>query len=382
MTHFSDKIVRILNHGALNLALGMGYTLKIFDVMDEMGSFVTLNTLAEATRLDRRYLKEWLGIMVTGEIITLSPGPCPTEKDLEKKGPQKKTLEETYYLPPAHADVLTRRAGNNNLGVYTQETPLLTVCAMEAVQKGFLTGEGVGFDQYPGFQRFMSELSNAKHEQMLIQTFLPSVENGALVEKLKQGISVCDMGCGQGVALNLMAKAFPNSQFLGVDNHGGAILRARESAKEMNLFNARFKVLDAAQIKKDSRFFQKYDYVTAFDAIHDQSHPLTVLEGIRAMLKPGGLFSMVDIKASSRLQDNIDHPMAPFLYTVSLMHCMPVGLNDKGRGLGMMWGKEQALTLLARAGFDRVDAHEIPDDPFNLHFLSRILTQTQKELKS
>ncbi len=357
MNDFSDKIVQILNHGALNLALSLGYSLKIFDVMDKIGEPATLKALAAATTLDRRYLKEWLGIMVTGEIITLSTGPT-----------QKENQEETYYLPPAHADVLTRRAGNNNLGVYTQETPLLTSCAMEAIQKKFPTGQGVSFDHYPRFQQFMSELSNAKHEQVLIQTFLPSVDNGTLVDRLKKGIAVCDIGCGEGVALNLMAKAFPNSQFLGVDTHGGAIARATESAQKMNLSNARFKGLDAAQIKGDKTFYQKFDYVTAFDAIHDQSHPLSVLEGIRAMLKPGGQFSMVDIKAATRLQDNLDHPMGPFLYTVSLMHCMPVGLNDKGRGLGMMWGKEQALALLAQAGFDRVDALEIPNDPFNLHF--------------
>lgn len=358
MNDFSDKIVQILNHGALNLALSLGYTLKIFDVMDEIGEPATIEALAAATTLDRRYLKEWLGILVTGEIITLSAGP-----------PKKANQEETYYLPPAHADVLTRRAGNNNLGVYTQETPLLTTCAMEAIQKNFPTGQGVSFDHYPRFQQFMSELSNAKHEQVLIQTFLPSVANGSLVDRLRKGIAVCDIGCGEGVALTLMAKAFPKSQFLGVDTHGGAIATATESAKKMNLSNARFKGLDAAQIKGDETFYQKFDYVTAFDAIHDQSHPLTVLEGIRAMLKPGGLFSMVDIKAATRLRDNLDHPMGPFLYTVSLMHCMPVGLNDKGQGLGMMWGKEQALELLAQAGFDRVDALEIPNDPFNRHFL-------------
>jgi 2-polyprenyl-3-methyl-5-hydroxy-6-metoxy-1,4-benzoquinol methylase len=362
MNDFSDKLVQILTHVALNLALSLGYSLKIFEVMDEIGKPATLETLAAAAVLDKRYLKEWLGIMVTGEIITLSASP---------RTKQSAAKQDTYYLPPAHADVLTRRAGNSNLGVYTQETPLLTTCAMEAVQKGFLTGQGVSFDHYPKFQQFMSELSNAKHEQVLIHTFLPSVDAGNLVERLKQGIAVCDIGCGEGVALNLMASAFPNSRFLGVDNHGGAISTAQKSAQKKGLTNARFKCMDAAQIKDDKPFYQTIDYVTAFDAIHDQSHPLTVLEGIRAMLKPDGQFSMVDIKAASDLQDNLDHPMAPFLYTVSLMHCMPVGLNDKGHGLGMMWGKEQALAMLAQAGFDRVTAVDIPGDPFNLHFFCK-----------
>ncbi len=356
MIDFSDKIVQILNHGALNL--GLGYSLKIFDVMDKIGEPAGLEALATATTLDSRYLKEWLGIMVTGKIITLSAN---------NQG------EETYYLPKAHADVLTRRAGNGNLGVYTQETPLLTVSAMEAIQKKFSTGEGVPFSNYPRFQAFMSQLSNAKHKQVLIRDFLPSVDKGRLVERLKQGIRVCDLGCGEGVALNLMAGAFPNSRFLGLDNHEKAIAIAKNSAQNLNLANAWFKVTDAAQIKGDNSFFQKFDYVTAFDAIHDQSHPLEVLKGIRTMLKPGGFFSMIDIKAATRLKNNLDHPMGPFLYTVSLMHCMPVGLNDKGSGLGMMWGREQAEKLLARAGFDRVDALPIPNDPFNLHFLCQTL---------
>jgi len=81
---------------------------------------------------------------------------------------------------------------------------------------------------------------------------------------------------------------------------------------------------------------------------------------------------MIDIKAGSAIRDNMDHPMAPFLYTVSLMHCMPVGLNDQGRGLGMMWGQQQAMALLAEAGFSRVSVEQIPNDAFNLHFLCRL----------
>jgi hypothetical protein len=91
---------------------------------------------------------------------------------------------------------------------------------------------------------------------------------------------------------------------------------------------------------------------------------------IHGILKNGGLFSMVDIAASSHLSENIDHPMGPFLYTVSLLHCMPVGLVNKGSGLGMMWGRQKAVEMLHMAGFDKVDVLDIPDDPFNLHFFS------------
>ncbi|HKK09461.1 MAG TPA: hypothetical protein VJ939_01435, partial [Bacteroidales bacterium] len=86
---------------------------------------------------------------------------------------------------------------------------------------------------------------------------------------------------------------------------------------------------------------------------------------------PGGMFSMVDIDAASDPAGNLDHPMGPFLYTVSLMHCMPVGLSENGMGLGMMWGRDQAVSLLTQAGFINIQVLEMEHDPFNVHYLCR-----------
>ncbi|CAB5159851.1 Methyltransferase type 11 [Olavius algarvensis associated proteobacterium Delta 3] len=130
--------------------------------------------------------------------------------------------------------------------------------------------------------------------------------------------------------------------------------------------------MDAAALAGNAHLSGTIDYVTAFDAIHDQTRPLDALKGVLSLLKPDGLFSMVDIAAGSYLSDNKDHPMGTFLYTVSLMHCLPVGLVDGGMGLGMMWGRQRAVEMLHEAGFTRVDISEIPDDPFNLHFMCRI----------
>ncbi len=356
MSDFSKRINEILNHGALNLAMAIGYKNQIFDILEDLNKPVTVLEIASASGLHDRYLKEWLGIMVTGKIIELSHAPDG---------------EDTYFLPPEHASFLTRKAGSNNMGVYTQEIPLLTSCAMESVNRGFKTGDGVPFSKYPDFQRFMAELSDAKHKKVLINNFLPSVDKRQLLARLTDGIRVCDLGCGHGVAVNLMARAFPKSKFTGIDNHEEAIRNARNAAQEMGLSNAVYNVLDAAKIHGKKEFFRLFDYICAFDAIHDQSHPLEALKGIRYMLAPGGMFSMIDIKASSNQADNIDHPMGPFLYAVSLMHCMPVGLNDNGTGLGMMWGQEKAEALLREAGFEHIELTEMEHDPFNLHYLCR-----------
>jgi ubiquinone/menaquinone biosynthesis C-methylase UbiE len=294
--------------------------------------------------------------MVSGGIVELSTGIDGGDR---------------FYLPKEHGDLITRRAGNSNLGVYTQEIPLLTVCAMESVYNGFHTGEGVDYSNYRKFQAFMTQLADAKHRQVLIDIFLPSVDNGRVVRQLETGIRVCDLGCAEGVAVMLMAEAFPNSSFVGIDISESAVTEARTESERKGLKNLTFLRSDAAALHESQDLAESFDYVTAFDAVHDQTHPLDALKGVYAMLKKNGTFSMVDIAAGSRLADNKDHPMGPFLYTVSLMHCMPVGMVDGGAGLGMMWGRQKAVEMLKTAGFAQVEVAEIPEDPFNLHFLCK-----------
>lgn len=350
---FSEKMIRILNDGALNLALAIGYRTGLLDAMDCLKTPQTADRLAQKTGLNLRYIKEWLAVMVSGEIVELSRTPAG---------------ENLYYLPQHCGDFITRRAGNANLGVYTQEMPLLTVSALEAVIRGFETGAGVSYDNYPKFQEFMSQLADAKHAQVLVDRFLPAVDDGRLVERLQVGIRVCDLGCAQGVALMLMAKAFPRSRFVGIDISDDAIAEAQRETRRQELDNLDFMVADAALLPDNPALKESFDYATAFDAIHDQTRPREVLRGIYHILGTDGLFSMVDIAAESNLADNLDHPMGPFLYTVSLMHCLPVGLVDGGAGLGMMWGREKAVDLLKDAGFQKVQVLKMPDDPFNFHF--------------
>lgn len=185
--------------------------------------------------------------------------------------------------------------------------------------------------------------------------------------RLEAGIDVADVGCGRGVAVMLMAERFPHSRFVGLDFSTEAIEFAQHEAARQGLANARFEVQDAAALGGPPA----YDFVTAFDAIHDQAHPRRVLTGIRGMLRPDGTFLMVDIAASSRLERNLDHPLAPFLYTVSTMHCMTVSLAHGGEGLGTCWGEEMARTLLAEAGFGRVHVTRVEGDPLNAYYICR-----------
>jgi SAM-dependent methyltransferase len=353
---FQEKMIDILNYGALNLAMGLGYRAGLFDIMDAIKRPCTVEEICADAGMNQRYVQEWLGVMVCGGIVELVRGDDG---------------EPRFLLPGAHGAVLARRAGSGNLGVYTQEIPLLTACAMAPVSRGFQTGDGIPYSQYPDFHEFMGQLGDAKHRQVLVDVFLPSVDHGQMVKALRRGIDVCDLGCAQGVATILMAQAFPASRFTGIDISAEALEKARFEALEKGLTNVCFELRDAAGLRHPSDLSGRFDYITAFDAIHDQTRPLDALRGVHEILAHDGAFSMIDIAADTDIAGNQDHPMGPFLYTVSLMHCMPVGLVDGGAGLGMMWGRQQAERMLGQAGFGRVSVVDIPSDPFNLHFFCR-----------
>jgi SAM-dependent methyltransferase len=230
----------------------------------------------------------------------------------------------------------------------------------------FRKGGGLPYSAYPRFFAVQSEDSGQLLDATLVQRTLPSFP--ALKRRLEEGIEVADVGCGQGRALNLMARAFPASRFVGYDISAEAVAVAKAEAEAWGLANARFEVRDVATLDASPRF----DLIFAFDAIHDQVHPRRVLRNVAGSLRPGGELLMVDIKARSDLHENHGHPLGVAFYSVSCLHCMTVSLSGGGEGLGTMWGEEKARELLAEAGFARVDVREIEGDIQNLYYLARL----------
>src|SRR5262249_49238235 len=141
---------------------------------------------------------------------------------------------------------------------------------------------------------------------------------------------------------------------------------ARAEAARLGLSNSQFVVQDAATIGDTGR----YDLVTAFDVIHDLARPIETLHGIARALRPGGIFLMMEIAASSALADNPDHPMGPFLYAASVFHCMTVSLAQGGPGLGTLWGHQSARRALVEAGFTAVEMHQLPGDVFHRFYIA------------
>jgi ubiquinone/menaquinone biosynthesis C-methylase UbiE len=269
----------------------------------------------------------------------------------------------SYVLPAEHAAALTRAAGPNNVANTAAYFPVFAGVEDEIVDC-FRNAGGVPYSSYGRFHEVMNDAASATLDATLIDRVLPIVPG--LVERLEAGIAVADVGCGSGHAINLMANAFPRSEFVGYEFAEEAVAQARREAEELGVANARFEVKDVATLDAEHAF----ELITAFDAIHDQAHPRTVLRAIANALDPRGTFLMVDIAASSKLEENLDHPVGPILYTFSCLHCMPVSLALGGEGLGTAWGQQKALELLDKAGFTSVEVKRIEGDIFNSYYIA------------
>lgn len=342
---FAQKLTDIINGGAIAIMISVGHRTSLFDVLAELPPS-TSEEIAKAADLNERYVREWLGTMVTGRII---------EYD---------AASGKYFFPREHAAFLTRAAAPNNMAVTAQILPILAGVEDHIVEC-FKKGGGVPYSAYPRFHQFMAEESGQYVGLAILDTILPAVPG--LVESLKSGIEVLDVGCGSGHTINVMAKAFPNSRFTGYDFSQQGIDNARAEAASMGLKNVRFEIHDVAQIDEPKR----YGLITAFDAIHDQAQPANMLDGIFKSLRPDGVFLAQDIRASSYVHKNLDHPLGPIIYTISCLHCMTVSLAQGGAGLGTVWGEELALEMLRHAGFDRITSHRLPHDIINVYFVAR-----------
>ena len=341
---FAEKVVGILNGGALSMMLSIGHRTGLFDVMAGLGGGAC-SSIAAAAELDERYVREWLGAMVTGEIV-----------DYDE-------TTDVYRLPPEHAALLTRAASPNNLAVPAQFVSVLGGVE-DRIVECFTTGGGVSYDEYPRFHEVMAEESGQTVVAALLDTILPLVPG--LTEKLETGIDVLDVGCGSGRAMIALARRFPNSRFVGYDFSDESLAAARTEVDRVGLRNVCFEKHDVSRLPDDVAF----DLVTAFDAIHDQAKPADVLREIHRVLRPGATFLMQDILGSSHVHGNRDHALAPFLYTISCMHCMTVSLAQGGAGLGAMWGRELAEKMLRDAGFATVTVEKLEHDDMNYFYVA------------
>jgi 2-polyprenyl-3-methyl-5-hydroxy-6-metoxy-1,4-benzoquinol methylase len=345
---FAGRVLAALNNGALCLMISVGHRTALFDVLSTLPP-ATSAEIATHAGLHERYVREWLGAMVTAGVVEVDPATT------------------RFSLPAEHAACLTRAVAADNLAMFAQYIALLGAVEDDVVAC-FKQGGGVPYARYPRFHAVMAEESSLSVLSSLESHILPLVPG--LAERLADGIQVLDVGCGRGRTLHRLAELYAHSRFLGVDLSEEAIAHAREEAAQAGLRNITFVAADVSDFDTTAEP-AAFDFITTFDAVHDQARPLNVLRGIHRALKPDGVYLMQDIRASSHVHDNIAHPIGTLLYTISCMHCMTVSLAQGGEGLGAMWGVEMTREYLQRAGFRTIETHQLAHDMQNNWYVVR-----------
>ena len=342
---FADRMLGFVNGACTALMTSIGHQTGLFDTLAGRPPS-TSPEIAAAAGLDERYVREWLNAMTTARVVVHDPATS------------------TYALPPEHAAWLTDAAGPDNLARLTNVIAVLGEVE-QGIVRCFREGGGLSYADFERFHKLMAAESAAVVDATLLDVVVPHVDG--LADRLREGIDVADIGCGSGHAINVLAAAYPRSRFVGYDFEEEAIAAARAEAAKLGLTNARFELRDVATLDEVAA----YDLITAFDAIHDQAQPAQVLAAISRALRDDGTFLLVDIKASSNVEDNLEHPLGPFLYTVSTMHCMTVSLGQGGVGLGTAWGEHLATKMLRDAGFTTIDLAPVEADPMNTYYVCR-----------
>lgn len=337
--------------GRLMPLLAGGIQSHLIDLGDRTGLFAaaaagpaTCDELADRADLVERYVREWLGAMVTTGIMDYNPA------------------DATYTLPPEHAALLL------GPGSMTPIARANTVLARHVAElaRVFRDGGGIPYADYsPDFTDAMDGMSRGGYDQFLVSQYLPMAPG--LAERLAAGARVADVACGSGHALVILAQAFPQSVFTGYDSDDYALGRARKEAADQGVTNLSFELADVGQLDVS----QPFDAILMFDALHDQVDPARVLGRIHASLAPDGVFLLREPHAADRLEDNVGNPMAAVQYSVSVMHCLTVSLAHAGAGIGLAFGEGHARRLLAEAGFADPQLHPAPGQPFDVVYVTR-----------
>ena len=326
---FIGQVVTDLGAAFSGVLVNVGRKLGLYTAMADLGACTSV-ALSEATGIRERYVREWLANQAAGGYVAYNG----------------KT--QTYALPPAQAMVLA-----------LDQSPIFMASAFEVaasfwldedqIVEAFRSGEGLGWHAHNhrlfcGTESFF----RTGYRANLVSQWLPALDG--VVERLKRGAMVADIGCGHGASTILMAQAFPKSGFIGQDYHEASIEAARKRAAEQGVKgNITFEVKAATEF--DGRDF---DLICFMDCLHDLGDPVGALARCRKGLKSDGKVLLVEPYAGDQLKENLN-PIGRMYYAASAMACTPNSLSqDVGLALGAQAGEERLRRVAREAGFSNL----------------------------
>ena len=301
---------------------------------------LTAAGLAEDTGTNERYIREWLSAQAASGYVDYD-----AQSNTFSMTPEQQAVFSDENSP------FFMTGGYYSLATMYADEPMLTAA--------FKTGEGIGWgDHYGCLFCGAAKFFRPSYQANLVSSWLPSLE-GNVVEKLKKGGNVADVGCGHGISTALMAKAFPKSTFVGYDFHEDSVKEARKHAEQAGLKNVTFEVATSKDFPGNN-----YDLVTFFDCLHDMGDPAGAATHVKQSLADDGTWMIVEPAAGDSLSDNIN-PVGRVYYAFSTAICTPSSLSQEvGAALGAQAGEAQLRDVVTSGGFGSF--RRASETPFNL----------------
>jgi SAM-dependent methyltransferase len=326
--------------------LGGAVNAVLMSIGDELGLYKALAKgphssaeLARNTNTNERYIREWLNSQAAGGYVTYDKAAAK------------------YSLSAEQELCLANPAGPVDLPGATLLVQDLFHVRERAVEN-FRSGKGMEWGEHHpclfcGTERFF----RAGYSAHLLSSWIPALDG--VEAKLRKGGKGADVGCGHGASTILLAKAFPNSEFVGYDYHGPSIDTATQRAKDAGVVNAKFEVADATSYRgKD------FDLIAFFDCLHDMADPAGAARHARAALKSNGTCMLVEPFAGDEVVDNLN-PVGRMFYGASALVCVPVSLARNGPALGAQAGERRLREVMVdQGGFSTM--RRASETPFNI----------------
>ena len=306
----------------------IGEKLGLFKAMAGAG-LVTAQQLAVRTGTAERYVQEWLTAMAAGGYVDYDPASM------------------AFSLSPEQAAALADENGPLYLaGAFQAATAAIK--SENIIAEAFRTGKGVGWHQHdPGLFIGGERFYKPHYMMNLVSSWIPSLDG--VEAKLRDGARVADIGCGFGASTIIMAEAYPQSTFVGYDYHEYSIIQARQRACEAGVADRiSFEVFAAKDIQE-----KNFDFITMFDCFHDMGDPAGVARHMRSILKPDGVWMLVEPYASDKIEENLN-PVGRLFYCASVLLCTSGALDQNAElALGGQAGEARLREVIQAGGFTR-----------------------------
>jgi SAM-dependent methyltransferase len=337
----------VVDFGAVSLAplVLIGDRLGLYRTLSSDGPMSSAS-LAERTGTKERYVREWLNAQAASGYVQYDP----------ESG--------SYALTPEQSMLFADENGPAFM-VGAFQTALAAGRIADKLEEAFRSGDGIGWHEHEhslfhGVERFF----RSSYVGNLVQSWIPALDG--VEAKLRAGARVADIGCGHGASTILMAKAYPQSEFIGFDYHAESVAAANARARDAGIgARCRFEVGRAKDFPG-----RDYDLVTVFDALHDMGDPAGASRHVRTTLAAKGTWMIVEPFAGDRVEENLN-PVGRAYYAASTLICTPCSLaQEVGTALGAQAGEARMRSIVTGAGFTHF--RRAMQTPFNLVFEARV----------